>query len=607
MAAFRRFIPALAVLALFMGIVSTASAQGVGLTCTTTVVPPFLRAEGLTELTGDIVLTCTGGTALPADTAIPTANITVYYGGTTVTSRLFGSLSEAMLLIDEPARDYQRLCPVSACSASTNADGTEFGSTGTAYNVYQGAVAANSVTFFGVPIAAPGTSATPGVVPTRTFRITNVRINATSISAGAGVPGQANAIITVTPAQTASSLSLTQSQVVVGYVQTSLTFSIGAGDASTVPFAIQQCEGYGATTETAAAILKYKENFANAFKIRQKITQPDGTESVGTDGIDDQAIPGLIYNTETGFYDSKPEFGGRGLASNGTRLKAVFNNIPAGVSLYVSSNALGASTATGSLFSAPLTISEYGSFVGVAPTDSSSFGNGSGAIPVAQIPIANGTGTAVWEVTAANPTGVDEFDFGVWFTASPSVGSSATLATTVTPGTVNGSYGGIYTAAVGGVASSSLQIPRFVDTSTAMNILNVNVCRTTILFPFVTNTNGFDTGLAIANTTTDPFGTTPQAGSCSLNFYGSNAPATPVDTGEVASGTAYTTTVLSVAPNFQGYVIAVCDFQKGHGFAFVSDVGARNIAMGYLGLILPDPPRAGGITLTTGSGEVLGQ
>jgi len=39
-------------------------------------------------------------------------------------------------------------------------------------------------------------------------------------------------------------------------------------------------------------------------------------------------------------------------------------------------------------------------------------------------------------------------------------------------------------------------------------------------------------------------------------------------------------------------MIAVCRFQYAHGFAFVSDLGARNLAMGYLALIIPDPPRA---------------
>jgi hypothetical protein len=36
-------------------------------------------------------------------------------------------------------------------------------------------------------------------------------------------------------------------------------------------------------------------------------------------------------------------------------------------------------------------------------------------------------------------------------------------------------------------------------------------------------------------------------------------------------------------------MIAVCRFQYAHGFAFVSDLGARNLAMGYLALVIPDP------------------
>ena len=36
-------------------------------------------------------------------------------------------------------------------------------------------------------------------------------------------------------------------------------------------------------------------------------------------------------------------------------------------------------------------------------------------------------------------------------------------------------------------------------------------------------------------------------------------------------------------------MFAVCNFQYAHGFAFISDVGARNLAMGYLALIIPDP------------------
>jgi hypothetical protein len=113
------------------------------------------------------------------------------------------------------------------------------------------------------------------------------------------------------------------------------------------------------------------------------------------------------------------------------------------------------------------------------------------------------------------------------------------------------------------------------------------------LFPFVTNQSGFDTGLAISNTSTDPFGTAAQQGPCTLNYFGANAPAA-VTTASVASGTTYVALASAQAPNFQGYMFAVCNFQYAHGFAFISDVGARNLAMGYLALIVPDPARTSG-------------
>jgi hypothetical protein len=33
-------------------------------------------------------------------------------------------------------------------------------------------------------------------------------------------------------------------------------------------------------------------------------------------------------------------------------------------------------------------------------------------------------------------------------------------------------------------------------------------------------------------------------------------------------------------------MMALCNFQGAHGFAFISDLGARNLAMGYLALVV---------------------
>jgi hypothetical protein len=79
-----------------------------------------------------------------------------------------------------------------------------------------------------------------------------------------------------------------------------------------------------------------------------------------------------------------------------------------------------------------------------------------------------------------------------------------------------------------------------------------------------------------------------------LTYFGGTTaaptvPPAPSDTGVIQAGTVWTNTLQTIAPNFQGYMFAVCNFQYAHGFAFISDVGARNLAMGYLALIIPDP------------------
>ena len=61
---FRRWITALAVLTLFVGLAAaqTSGGSGTAMTCeTVSQVTPTIRSEGVTELVGDIVITCQGG------------------------------------------------------------------------------------------------------------------------------------------------------------------------------------------------------------------------------------------------------------------------------------------------------------------------------------------------------------------------------------------------------------------------------------------------------------------------------------------------------------------------------------------------------------------
>jgi hypothetical protein len=550
-------------------------------------------------------------------------NISVFYN-TTVTSRLLPTVSpqasnntsEALLLIDEPGSGLpgfgpslgQKLCtsPLTGCAATVGVIGgvaTPVGADTTfAPNVYQGVVNGNSVTFFGVPVMPPTTTGS------RVFRITNVRVNAQPLAGGSASgasPVQASISISG-----ATSLSISNSAPNVGYVSNGLTAT--ASSAAN----LAQCTTY---TKSSANILTFAENFGSAFKTR--VNAASNTLYAGQISGPIQNVPGAIYNSESNFVFPINSLQVAGLADFGTRLKATFNNIPAGMRIFVSTtnvnnaatnlttaqipNPVGgmtanANNAAGYLGYAQLVNGEttsdgnagtVGFFPLVTATDN---GPSGGNVPIAEVSLTNGTGTAVWEVVNTNPNTNESFNFAVYATDTPAVAQNTPLPGT---STVNLSYA---PTATSGAASSSLAVPRFAgDATAARNIFTVTICRTILLYPYITNQAGFDTGLTVANTSLDSYtigskATGAQSGSCTLTYYGGTtaAPTTPPaasNTGNIAGGTVYANLLSLLAPNFQGYMFAVCNFQYAHGFAFISDVGAQKLAMGYLAIVLNDP------------------
>jgi len=573
-------------------------------------------------------------------------NIQVFLN-TALTSRLLTTstsgnvYSEALLLLDEPQPANQFACSNASTICQNFGNGT--GNSATGYygggttgsstalcavgvpvaiigcpgnnrNVFQGIqTTSNSVTFLAVPIDPPGSNG-------RTIRITNIRGNANALGVAGSNATPTPIVETVSP-NPPQFLPVSNPSQTVAFIQRGLVASLLAptssassgGVVTTVPSStvgtagnLQQCNNnrsLSTSTLFGAAVvyLNYKEQFATAFKTRfigdggsasalTLLSSPLGT----TGGFQNNLTTG-VYNTESDFVNpllllpsgtagntpnssntSTPP-GTAGLADWGTRFVAVFNNIPNGVNIYVSPENVAAGVGTPDV--ALLTSSETGAFsqvVGVAGTNP----NGS-----AQLTVTNGSATAVWEEVVSDPNSFASLNFGVYvaYTANPGANSPA-LGTT----TVNLSYAPRSTVTV----AANANVPRFADTSTATNIFTVVPCLTTLLFPFVTNSSGFDTGIAISSTSTDPFGTTPQSGTCTLNWYGTAfTGATPTPT--INSGTSYTllvsTTLNNVTGGFTGYMIAVCRFQYAHGFAFISDLGARNLAMGYLALVIPDP------------------
>jgi hypothetical protein len=589
-----------------------------------------LRAEGFTEQTGDIIITCTGGQALQPGQNIPLVNITVFYT-TTVTSRLLSTTpnnagqfpSEALLLIDEPNTNPLGLAigtdapanshvtwgqtqPLNPCNTPffgciQTAGVNQLGFTAAvapAYNVYQGLTSGNSVTFYGVPALPPAT------VGSRVYRITNVRVNATQ---GGIIAGQTpiNGFISVSGA---ASFPISNAQPVVGYIQPGLKASVDGAKT------FQQCNSV--TTATTGTTLTFTELFGTAFKTRvaaQSTAAGAGQLGViaNADGAVppniNQSTPGAIYNSESNFVYTNAPFGSvpAGLADFGTRLKATFNNVPSGVQIFVNSANKAAPALPGGSGD---NVSSPGYAVIISGGETS--GDGTGFIPASyaagdktEVIIANGSGTAVWEVVNTNPNTTEAFAFGVFisYKAATSTNTPATGSATVT--LTYAPTPPAFSATDGAKASSSLSIPRFSIGNTPFSgtFFTINKCRTIILYPYITNQGGFDTGLTVANTSQDPvYATGEQHGKCVFNFYGGTtaAPNTnpaPYDTSVEAlyvngipGGQVWANTLSTISPNFQGYAFAVCDFQFAHGFAFISDLGARNLAMGYLALIIPD-------------------
>lgn len=673
MVAFRKLFPALTVATLMFGATS-AMAQAVGgnpLQCTANSgVPPIVRAEGFTELVGDIVISCTGGN--PA-TIQPTVNFQVFLN-TAITSRLLSNIgsdvTEALLMIDEPglertdingginppgtplAAPYTTPYCVSPGPGSNSAQGVACNIPNAlatyqqnTYTVFRGARQAgasataltNTVVWQGVPVVPPGSNRT------RTFRITNIRANAAALGVSQTlIPTQIVAFLSVFPQGT---LPIDNPQQIVGYVQSGILFDVrncqntggaGSGGQTNVCRSVSadrfddpnsgSLPSNSANAETIFG-LRFREGFQTAFKPRIVVDPTDPTINQFN------SIPGQVYNSESGFVQAGT--GNAGIADAGTRVAARFVNVPTGVRIFVGTTSAPASSGASAVLVA--TDANGASAVAGGGGNSTSPPSISGPVTIncpafsataatsgVEVPITAGSGVAVWEVISSGTGSNDTLFFyvGYAFRSNPS-GALPTLGQSA----VIGSFAPFYAAAGAtpdpNSISSGLAIPRFTASTTQSNLFRINSCQTNLLFPYITNFAGFDTGIAIANTSQDPFSSPNDrlnSGPCTMFYYGrlanGNPPTTLRETTDraVAAGETLTfilsgggTFGLRGNPNFQGYMIAQCEFLYAHGFAFITDgpIGQARVAEGYLALVLDGVDSSGRLRGNT-LGEVRG-
>jgi hypothetical protein len=590
MADFRKWLVAFALVATLLGLATTASASGVtgGLATPMTCVANAatnkdVRIEGVAELTGDIVLTCTGGTPTPINQYVPLANIHVTLpANIPITSRTMGTAnplnssevviaSEAILLIDEPFPSGHQQPPDAtaiggaphsqigcqafggASSASTpigqcdikSVDGIGVKTYLTQYNTFQGIADIDllsgkaAIDFLGVPIDAPGTTGA------RIIRITNLRGDMRD------APVAPNNVVATLTFPSNPGITLNQDSFVVATAFQGL--QPGAVKNGTYNQCVPEDDSGGQS-------ITFSEGFASAFKTAQlddlDLTGSGNLNAIRTD-TDHKFLAQNVtnvstYYTETGFtpyvakgvlIGSDPAAGAGtiGVADYGTRFIITVQNLQNGVSLAFPG------TVTGGTASPNLIL-----YLVKSPN---SDGTGSAATWVTSSEVLKGSWTptsgatsqfVVYEVVSDNP------NLQETVTVAPTVSYTPNLPLNVpalnNPGP---SIPTVATALVGlapiaadspglplngppfpngpGVqvvpGSDVGSLPRFgPGNEQASPLVTINPCSCNLLFPWIVSGSGLETGMAVVNTSPAPSiwnpGSKSQSGTITLWFWG---------------------------------------------------------------------------------------
>jgi hypothetical protein len=325
-----------------------------------------------------------------------------------------------------------------------------------------------------VPIDPPG----PNV--NRTIRITNLRADASQLPLSTTfIPTQITA--------TVSDLSL---NIVNPTTQTEAFIQRGVV-ASGTNASIPQCGSHNASliggtgTPTFDFNLTASEGFASSFKRRDIGKTIDGPTAPQPFA---QNVPGFPYNTESGFYaPALFSVGSRaGLADFGTRIQVTFNNVGAGVRLFVPTSF--PLTANGSTSSPPqppapvpagianaqiqlVQADQYGNSASPGYTSVPAIATVQGS-PVAEVNYSGNTAYAVYEIVNSDPnvSEVATIPVAVAFNGSGSPPALGQMTVNISEAPTGGPLAGTETA------NTTSPIPRFVDTASPFTALSFIAC-----------------------------------------------------------------------------------------------------------------------------------
>ena len=411
-----------------------------------------LRAEGITELLGDIVLIGTDGDPTPAGTNVSEFDVTLILAASITNAVQNGFVDAVLLLCDDqppfapPARlNTTRLAASGSPLPGVGGNGINY-QDGSAPNIFQGKLAApNTLVFSGVPLD-------PGGDNKRILRIKNVRVNATTLITGGSGPAILNAAISISSGLLPST-TFTAANVLGGFDFR----TIGPNNAA-VPVHVKFTSNPALNQNSANAavdptlFVAYTEGFASTFKGNKggfgspsAVTtfQEAGWNNVGQGRLD--VAPGSAVPVTLGRADS------------GTRLVMRVAGIPQRVRIFVTTRDVTdqplsnvdtppARAALVTLSGTPFNGQRSPGNVPLSPLNQTCLG-----APILEIPLSNGAGSVEWEyldASGASGQQVETLRFAVAVATLDVSGLAAPL-----------SFQGL----IGPAVPTSLIIPRFAD------------------------------------------------------------------------------------------------------------------------------------------------
>jgi len=484
------------------------------------------------------------------------------------------------------------------------------------------------------------------LVPNSSLNIQGVRINVASLSST--LPPAAaffvNALLTTTPAN-AISIPTGSSLVVVGRAQGSITASvptttqlaqcaipatptlsstgsIASGGTGGVFTSTGNTDFTALTAAGAAALFNVDvaETFSTAFTAANSLALNSTLLVAANYGVNvqlwDEAgiTPGGFGSTTTGSpvaatYLQLGFQGGASPVTRGFQVVLTFAGLPSG-SVLVSR--------VGFFSGANTNSSGIAQGTDIQIEQPTSTGVNTSTTTFALYSASGGAATVSYEVASVGAIGPTTLDtVTIPFIITAPAGSIIPLGSL---GTVQASVGPTSTSTGFSSTASTIRFLANNGVPSTAPAIGISVpCITNLLFPFVTNVTGstFNTGFAISNTANDATFSqakqvnTGETGGVTLYFFGVGAPtggtagiALPIParstggfvqtSGVIAPGE-HTVFALNngsttaLAPGFQGYIVALCNFRWAHGLAEIFDgfgVGVANVGFSYLPLVL---------------------